>query len=140
MAKPVQVKALGTDFLNCVILKWILRHQSRCGAINLKTYYDRAMYQYCLLSDFHLAIKSHVICTKRVFPKRQTYLNDEIRGDLIAIFKVTHGLLEFPMSSTFAHPTLKEIDRHDHDAVRAVANSRSPFGLSHFVTNCRLRL
>ncbi len=46
-----------------------------------------------------------------MFPKRQTYLNDEIRGDLIAIFKITHGLLEFPMSSTFEHPTHKEIGR-----------------------------
>ncbi len=46
-----------------------------------------------------------------MFPKRQAYLNEEIRGDLIAIFKVTHGLLEVPMSSTFAHPTHKEIGR-----------------------------
>ncbi len=28
-----------------------------------------------------------------------------IRGDLIAMFKITHGLLGFPMASTFAHPT-----------------------------------
>ncbi len=47
-----------------------------------------------------------------MFPKRQTYLNDEIRGDIIAIFKVTHGLPEFPMSSTFAHPTHNEVGRH----------------------------
>ncbi len=30
-----------------------------------------------------------------------------IRGDLITIFKNIHGLLEFPMASTFAHPTRK---------------------------------
>ncbi len=28
-----------------------------------------------------------------------------IRGDLIAMFKITHGLLEFPMASNFAHLT-----------------------------------
>ncbi len=35
-----------------------------------------------------------------------------IRGDLIAMFKVTHGLLEFPMASTFAHPTRR--GQHGH--------------------------
>ncbi len=29
------------------------------------------------------------------------------RGDLKAMFKIIHGLLEFPMTSTFAHPTAK---------------------------------
>ncbi len=28
-----------------------------------------------------------------------------IRGDLITMFKITHGLLEFPMESTFVYPT-----------------------------------
>ncbi len=28
-----------------------------------------------------------------------------IRGDLISMFKITHGLLEFPMESSFTHPT-----------------------------------
>ncbi len=28
-----------------------------------------------------------------------------IRGDLIAMFKITHGLLEFPMETTFVYPT-----------------------------------
>ncbi len=32
-----------------------------------------------------------------------------IRGDLIAMLKITHGLLEFPMAPTFAHPTRKEL-------------------------------
>ncbi len=27
-----------------------------------------------------------------------------IRGDLIPVFKITHGLLEFPMASTFVYP------------------------------------
>ncbi len=44
-----------------------------------------------------------------------------IRGDLLAMFKITHGLLAFPMETTF------------------VANSPSPLGQSHFGTNCRLR-
>ncbi len=30
-----------------------------------------------------------------------------IRGELIAMFKITHGLLEFPMKSTFVHSTRK---------------------------------
>ncbi len=30
-----------------------------------------------------------------------------ICGDLIAMFKITHGLLKFPMASSFAHPTRK---------------------------------
>ncbi len=28
-----------------------------------------------------------------------------IRGDLMSMFMITHGLLEFPMESTFVHPT-----------------------------------
>ncbi len=35
-----------------------------------------------------------------------------IRGDLMAMFKITHGLLEFPMASTFAHPTHKGLRDH----------------------------
>ncbi len=35
-----------------------------------------------------------------------------IRGDLIAMFKITHGLLEFPMASIFAHPTRKGLYGH----------------------------
>ncbi len=35
-----------------------------------------------------------------------------IRGDLIAMFKITHGLLEFLMESTFAHPTRKGLRGH----------------------------
>ncbi len=35
-----------------------------------------------------------------------------IRGRLIAMFKITHGLLEFPMASTFAHPTRKGLRCH----------------------------
>ncbi len=35
-----------------------------------------------------------------------------IGGDLIAMFKITHGLLEFPMASTFPHPTHKGLRGH----------------------------
>ncbi len=35
-----------------------------------------------------------------------------IRGDLIAMFKINHGLLEFPMASTFTHPTRKGLHGH----------------------------
>ncbi len=35
-----------------------------------------------------------------------------IRGDLIAMMKITNGLLEFPMASTFAHPTRKGLRGH----------------------------
>ncbi len=40
-----------------------------------------------------------------------------ICGDLIAMFKITHDLLEFPMASTFAYPTrqgLREVPRSTH--------------------------
>ncbi len=67
-----------------------------------------------------------------------------IRGDLIAMFKITHSLLEFPMASTFVYPTRKgyaatHSSSTNSDTVRAVANSLYPFGLSHFGTNWRLR-
>ncbi len=42
------------------------------------------------------------------------YSPRRIRGDLITMFKITHGLLEFPMSSTFAHPTRKGQLDHAH--------------------------
>ncbi len=35
-----------------------------------------------------------------------------IRGDLIAMFKITHDLLEFSMESTFTHPTHNVIRGH----------------------------
>ncbi len=35
-----------------------------------------------------------------------------IRGDLIAMFKIIHSLLEFPMASTVAHPTRKWLRGH----------------------------
>ncbi len=35
-----------------------------------------------------------------------------IRGDLIVMFKITHGLLELPMASTFAHTTRKGLRGH----------------------------
>ncbi len=35
-----------------------------------------------------------------------------IRGDLIAMFKITHGLLKFPMASGFAHSTLQWLRGH----------------------------
>ncbi len=35
-----------------------------------------------------------------------------IRGNLTAMFKITHGLLGFPMASTFAHPTRKGLRGH----------------------------
>ncbi len=44
-----------------------------------------------------------------------------ISGDLIAMFKITHGLLEFPMASTMSI-----------QPARGYAAASSPFGLSHF--------
>ncbi len=35
-----------------------------------------------------------------------------IHGDLLAIFKITHGLLEFPIAYNFAHPTHKGLRGH----------------------------
>ncbi len=68
-----------------------------------------------------------------------------ICGYPISMFKITHGLLEFPMGSTFAHPTRKGLRGHAYkfqekkDIVHVVTNSSSPFGLSHVETNCWLR-
>ncbi len=56
-----------------IILKWILWGHSKCGEISLITSCDRAMYQYCVKSVFHLAKYSLVICTKKFtkgVPKR----------------------------------------------------------------------
>ncbi len=63
-----------------------------------------------------------------------------IRGVRIAKFKATHCLLEFPMASNpprgyVANPTSST----NRDIVLAIANSPSPFGLSHFGTNRGLR-
>ncbi len=38
--------------------------------------------------------------------------HQRIRGDLITMFKITHGLLEFPMASTFVYPTRQELRGH----------------------------
>ncbi len=38
----------------------------------------------------------------------------QIRGDLISMFKTTHGLLETPMGSTVAHPTRKRLRGHTY--------------------------
>ncbi len=35
-----------------------------------------------------------------------------IRGDLISMFKITHGLLKFPMASTFVYPTRQGLRGH----------------------------
>ncbi len=35
-----------------------------------------------------------------------------IRGDLIAVFKITRGLLEFPIESTFTYPTCEGLRGH----------------------------
>ncbi len=35
-----------------------------------------------------------------------------IRGDLIAMFKIAHGLLEFSMASTFIYPTRQGLRHH----------------------------
>ncbi len=54
-----------------------------------------------------------------------------ILGDLITMFKITHGLLVFPMAST-------PISSTSRDVVHTVANTLSAFGLPHFGTNYRL--
>ncbi len=62
----------------------------------------------------------------------------------VAMFKITRGLLEFPMASTVAHPTAKgysvtPTSFTNSDAAHAVTNWPSQIGLSHFGTNYRLR-
>ncbi len=38
--------------------------------------------------------------------------NRRIRGDLKGMFKIIHGLLEFPMASTFVNPTRQGLRGH----------------------------
>ncbi len=47
----------------------------------------------------------------RLFPL--THLR--IRGEPIAMFRITHGLLEFRMESTFTHPTYKGLRSHAYE-------------------------
>ncbi len=44
--------------------------------------------------------------------KQPSLTHRRIRGDLIAMFKITHGLLEFPMESTFTHPSREVLRGH----------------------------
>ncbi len=53
-----------------------------------------------------------------------------IRGDLIAMFKITYGLLEFPMASTFAHSTCKGLRGH------AYKFQQRPQTLEHWLQRC----
>ncbi len=46
-------------------------------------------------------------CSVWSSPQTASSILPHTRGDLIAMFKIIHGLLEFPMTSTFAHPTAK---------------------------------
>ncbi len=66
------------------------------------------------LSEVHERA-SHVPYEAAVKQLRQFSLTRRrIRGDLIAMFKITHGLLEFPMESTFDHPTRKGLRGHTY--------------------------
>ncbi len=40
--------------------------------------------------------------------------HQRIRGDLISMFKITHGLLKFPMESAFTHPPHKGLRDHTY--------------------------
>ncbi len=51
-----------------------------------------------------------IFCMKP--PLNSVIYSPHTRGDLIAMFKIIHGLLEFPMTSTFAHPTRKGLRGH----------------------------
>ncbi len=55
----------------------------------------------------------HVPCEAALKQLRLfSLIHRRIRGDLITMFKITHGLLEFPMESTFAHPTHEVLRGH----------------------------
>ncbi len=59
------------------------------------------------------------------------------RGDLVSMFKVAHGPpSHIQPSKGYATTPASSTSR---DVVRAIADSPSPFGLSHFGTTCRLR-
>ncbi len=54
-----------------------------------------------------------------------------IRGDLIAVFMITHGLLEFLMASTFANPTRKGLRGHAYTFHKQMLNAPSLIHLYH---------
>ncbi len=55
----------------------------------------------------------HVQCEAALQQLRLFFLTHRrIRGDLISMFKITYGLLEFPMESTFTHPSRKGLRGH----------------------------
>ncbi len=49
---------------------------------------------------------------QNLLPQFASRTHRRIRGDLIAMLKITHCLLKFPMASTFAHPTHKGLRGH----------------------------
>ncbi len=67
-----------------------------------------------------------------------------IRGDLISMFKITHGLLEFSMEFTFAHPNRKGLRGHAYKfRQQRCCTCRHQLAFTiravDFGTNCRLR-
>ncbi len=46
------------------------------------------------------------------------------RLDLIAMFKITHGLLEFPMASTFVYPTRQGLRGHTSEVRQQLCCTR----------------
>ncbi len=54
-----------------------------------------------------------------------------IHGGIIAVFKITHGLLEFPMASTFANPTRKGLRGHAYKFHKQMLNAPSLIHLYH---------
>ncbi len=57
--------------------------------------------------------RCHVPCVAALIQLRLFSLTHRrIRGDLITMFKITHGLLEFPMESTFVYPTRQGLRGH----------------------------
>ncbi len=66
-----------------------------------------------------------------------------IRGDLISMFKITRGLLEFPMEPIFSHPTRtllrgQAYKFHQQRGLFAVVNTLSAIRLPHIGINYRL--
>ncbi len=76
----------------------------------------------CLISSSLFTLSAHPINVPALHTKQnnsqstntsqQTQNNSRIRGDLIALFKITHGLLKFPMASTFVYPTRQGLRGH----------------------------
>ncbi len=64
------------------------------------------------------SLRHHVICLQesaalgKKYPPHETFSNSRYEENVFLYLKFTHGLLEFPMASTFVHPTRQGLRGH----------------------------